>query len=179
MSCMAKHISSALSVSQRAALRHGISGALCNSGMKTVEQVRLERLRLLKEEFGSWAKLNELIELPARDSTLSQIANGSPNSKTKKPKTMGSDLARRLEASCKKEEGWMDTDPDLLRGRTVVLTPWAERVGASALRLNPTKRRELSRILDALLSDDPRPEDDGADEELPTSTTRALPAPSR
>jgi hypothetical protein len=80
--------------------------------MKIVEQVRRERLMQLRQEFKSWVKLNERLGQDARDSTLSQIANESTGSKTSKPKSMGSDLARRIEAVCGKELGWMDTDPD-------------------------------------------------------------------
>lgn len=82
--------------------------------MKTVEEVRRLRLGLLREEFGTLVALNEKIGLDKRDSTLSQILNSAPNSKTKKPKEMGSPMARKLEQACDKEVGWMDTDPALL-----------------------------------------------------------------
>lgn len=82
--------------------------------MKTVEEVRRERLAMLVEEFGSLANLNERLGYVRRDSTLSQYLNSSKGSRTDKPKVMGSPVARRLEAACKKNAGWMDTDPDLL-----------------------------------------------------------------
>lgn len=81
--------------------------------MKTVEEVRRERLKLLRDEFGSLSALNAKLELGSRDSTLSQYLNGSTGTKTKKPKEMGSAMARRLEAACGKDAGWMDTDPAL------------------------------------------------------------------
>lgn len=79
--------------------------------MKVVEDVRRERLLQLKDEHKSWVALNKLLGMEPRDSTLSQIANAATGSKTLKPKAMGSPLARRLEAVCKKPAGWMDTDP--------------------------------------------------------------------
>lgn len=82
--------------------------------MKTVEETRVARLRMLISEVGSTAALNRLADRNERDSTLSQILNGAPGSKTNKPKTMGSDLARALELATGKPRGWMDNDPDLL-----------------------------------------------------------------
>jgi len=84
--------------------------------MKTVEESRVARLRMLIAEVGSTAALNRLAERNERDSTLSQILNGALGSKTGKPKTMGPDLARTLEIATRKPRGWMDTDPDLQRG---------------------------------------------------------------
>jgi len=81
--------------------------------MKTVEETRVARLRMLIAEVGSTAALNRLAERNERDSTLSQILNGALGSKTGKPKTMGSDLARTLESATGKPRGWMDTDPKL------------------------------------------------------------------
>ncbi|MCP1404604.1 hypothetical protein [Achromobacter insolitus] len=81
--------------------------------MKTIEEIRVVRLRMLIKEVGSTAALNRLAERNERDSTLSQILNGALGSKTSKPKTMGSDLARTLEAATGKPRGWMDNDPDL------------------------------------------------------------------
>jgi len=111
MSIAVQH-SGALSIVNRAALRHAVSAELCNRRVKTVEEIRLERLRQLKDQFGTLVKLNEALGLGARDSTLSQILNASEGSKTKKPKVMGSPMARRLEEACKKPRGWMDNDPD-------------------------------------------------------------------
>lgn len=72
------------------------------------------RLAELRAEAGSLVALNDKLGLNARDATLSQILNQAKNSRTGTPKTMGSKLARDLEAACGKEVGWMDTDPELL-----------------------------------------------------------------
>lgn len=82
--------------------------------MKTVEEVRRIRLRMLINEVGGRAAdLNRATGRLDRDSTFSQILNQSTGSKTSKPKQMGSPLARELEAQRGKPTGWMDTDPDL------------------------------------------------------------------
>ncbi|MGG4603149.1 hypothetical protein ACLPHZ_20650, partial [Alcaligenaceae bacterium Me47] len=80
--------------------------------MKTVEEVRRIRLKMLiKEVGGTAADLNRATGKNDRDSTYSQILNQSLASKTGKPKQMGSPLARALEEACGKPLGWMDTDP--------------------------------------------------------------------
>lgn len=79
--------------------------------MKTVEEVRYERLRTLVEEFGSIASLNRATGKTERDSTYSQILNKSLGSNTGRPKTMGSSMARQIERSLEKPQGWMDTSP--------------------------------------------------------------------
>lgn len=82
--------------------------------MKTVEEVRRIRLKMLINEVGGTAAdLNRATGKIDRDSTYSQILNQSLGSKTKKPKQMGSPLARALEDALGKPTGWMDTDPDL------------------------------------------------------------------
>lgn len=85
--------------------------------MKTVETVRRERLRELKERFGSVAELNRQLGRLDKDATLGHILNGNIGTKTNKPKTMGSELARDIERKLDLPEGWMDTDPELLLTR--------------------------------------------------------------
>lgn len=80
--------------------------------MRTVEEVRRERLKALRAEVGSLVAMNETLGLDKRDSTLSQIINSAKNSKTGKGKEMGSPLARRIEQAFKKPAGWMDTAPE-------------------------------------------------------------------
>lgn len=80
--------------------------------MKTVEEIRLQRLKMLIDEYGSAANLSRAAQREPRDSTFSQILNGSSGSKSGKPKTMGSELARALELALAKPKGWMDNDPD-------------------------------------------------------------------
>lgn len=104
--------------------------------MKTVEEVRRERLAELKSEFGSFATINAKIDRLSTDSTLSQIANASIGSKTKKPKTMGSEQARLLEEKLQKPRGWMDTDPDLLQGTSFSPPTLAKALEVVAARLN-------------------------------------------
>lgn len=110
-SVIGAHLSAELIDVNSAALSHEKIRPECNRDVKVVEEVRRERLLELREEFGSLAELNEALGFTRTDSTISQIINRSANSKTKTPKTMGSSLARDLEAAAKKPRGWMDTDP--------------------------------------------------------------------
>jgi len=74
--------------------------------MDTIEITRVKRLKILKEEFGSYAKITEKTGLS--ESQLSQWANQSPDSKTGRPRVMHSDSARKIEIGCSKPTGWMD-----------------------------------------------------------------------
>uniref|UniRef100_A0A193SBN0 Uncharacterized protein n=1 Tax=biofilter metagenome TaxID=1070537 RepID=A0A193SBN0_9ZZZZ len=128
--------------------------------MKTVEEVRKERLAELRKEFGSFAAINEKLGRIPTDSTLSQIANASVGSKTKKPKTMGSEQARSLEAALDKPKGWMDTDPELLRAASAVVlsVPFSkvsvedalDVVISSITSIPPTDRKVLAETISLL-----------------------------
>jgi phage repressor protein C with HTH and peptisase S24 domain len=79
--------------------------------MKPIAEIRRENLGLLRERFGSWASLNTELGRDRRDSTLSQIYNKAPDSKTGRPRQMGDVQARDIEALLKiKEPLWMDID---------------------------------------------------------------------
>lgn len=52
---------------------------------------------MLLDKKGSLAELNEAIGLARTDATLSQIKNQSPHHKTGKPRSMGEELARKIE----------------------------------------------------------------------------------
>ena len=80
--------------------------------MQTISETRLARLAILvKQHGGSLATLNEAIGLDRTDATLSQIRTKAPHSKTKKPRVMGDDLARKIEEALRLPIGWMDTPP--------------------------------------------------------------------
>ena len=85
--------------------------ALCYpmTAMKTVSEIRRENLLLLLERHGSLANLNEKLDLPRTDATLSQIKNQSTTSRGK-PKMMGDTMARRIEGALSLPKGWMDND---------------------------------------------------------------------
>lgn len=80
--------------------------------MKTVEEIRHERLLSLIASYGSIAELNVALGRTRTDSTLSQLKNKSADSKTGVPKMMGKAQARRIEATLALPVGWMDTSAD-------------------------------------------------------------------
>lgn len=84
-----------------------VAGRYVIPDMKIVEDVRRERLQMLRVEFGTLSALNDKLGLNARDSTLSQYLSQW------RGKVMGSDMARRIEEKLGKPAGWMDTDPQL------------------------------------------------------------------
>ena len=75
--------------------------------MKTIGEIRRDNLEILLLQFRSLADLNEKLELARTDSTLSQIRNRSTSSRGK-PRAMGDDLARKIEAALNLDSGWMD-----------------------------------------------------------------------
>lgn len=104
--------------------------------MQTIADTRRQRLTLLIREFGSLAALNERLELPRTDATLSQIKNQSPHHKTGKPRAMGDDLARKIEEKLGKPVGWMDTPPSY-----------------SEIQGEPDPRAQLLAVMEALPPD--------------------------
>ncbi|MDR3381765.1 S24 family peptidase [Cupriavidus basilensis] len=76
--------------------------------MKTIDEIR--RLNLL----AAIARLGTAAELAAKSGLsaayLSQIKNRSPESKTGKPKGLGDEAARKIEAALGEPLGWMDRD---------------------------------------------------------------------
>jgi hypothetical protein len=84
------------------------SAMLLNAQMQTNDEVRRKNLELAIKRAGSAAKLAEKAKTSA--AYLSQIKNRTPDSKSGTPKTMGDDMARRIEAAIGEQPGWMDVD---------------------------------------------------------------------
>jgi hypothetical protein len=83
-----------------------------NHGMKCIGEIRRQRLRALLDEKGlSLADLSEKLGRTRRDATLSQLLSAAPNTRTGRPREMGSDQARDIERVMGLPEGWMDRDP--------------------------------------------------------------------
>jgi len=112
---MAPHHSSLLCIVNSILLQQERSKTLSNGGMRSINEVRRLRLKMLKEEQGSWAEINEKLGRLRGDSTLNQLANAAPNSKTGKPRNLGDELAELLEETFAKPRYWFDLDPDFER----------------------------------------------------------------
>src|SRR5579875_3207975 len=82
------------------------SAMLFNARMQTNDEVRRLNLLIAIERSGSAAKLAEAAKTSA--AYLSQIKNRTPDSESGTPKTMGDDMARRIEAAIGEQPGWMD-----------------------------------------------------------------------
>lgn len=77
--------------------------------MKTAHDCRRENLEILVQELGSLDAIAERANL-SNTVYLSQIRNRTLDTKTLKPRNMGSVTARKLETACSKPIGWMDKD---------------------------------------------------------------------
>lgn len=74
--------------------------------MKTVDEIRRARLALLVDEYGTAARLADVIGCsPAQ---VSQWINASKDSKTGKPRGMRKETARNIEERCSRPVGWLD-----------------------------------------------------------------------
>ncbi len=87
------------------------SDLLFNEHMKKSSDIRHANLLLAIRRIGSARKLADLAEVNA--AYLSQVKSGSPESKTGKPKTMGDDVARKIEDALGEPEGWMDVEHEV------------------------------------------------------------------
>lgn len=81
--------------------------------MKTVEETRRIRLRLLVEKFSSMANLCEALGYARNETaTLTRILNANVrHDRDGKPYNMGGPMAREIEIKLELEVGWMDTPP--------------------------------------------------------------------
>ena len=78
--------------------------------MQVISETRISRLNMLiTQHGGSLANLNVALGLDRTDATLSQIRTRAPHSKTGKPRSMGDELARKIEERLHLAAGWMDT----------------------------------------------------------------------
>lgn len=75
------------------------------TAMSRIADIRHHHLLALIDEAGSTAKLARLTGVPA--SYLSQVKNRIPTP-AGRPRGIGDDIARQLEAGMKKPAGWMD-----------------------------------------------------------------------
>lgn len=109
---------------------------------KTVYDIRRERLGELYRSYGSYGAIAALADTSA--AYLNQIANEHVDSKTKRPRTMGDELARKLEVACNKPSGWMDRDDGMLSEEAATIARMFDELPqAERLRLGPVIRAAL------------------------------------
>ena len=83
--------------------------------VQTIAEIRLANLELLIAELGS----SDAVAHAGETSPvyISQLRTQASDSKTGRPRQIGDPLARRLEAGCGKERGWMDHEHEPLTYR--------------------------------------------------------------
>ncbi len=84
---------------------------LCNRGMQTVYETRRARLGMLREQYKSWAALNEALGWERTSARLSQIFNQTERKERGTTYEMGDPTAREIEVKLSLQLGWMDTPP--------------------------------------------------------------------
>lgn len=103
------YVSASLLQIASAALTNSATSIALNAGM-TIEEIRRARLLLLIAKFGGVGSLAD--RLGMNRAQVSQWKNGSPDSKTGKPREIHSLSARRIEKALGLPEGWMDSQID-------------------------------------------------------------------
>lgn len=94
--------------------------------MKVIEEIRLQNLKALVDEAGGITRFAELAG--KQQAQISQLLNQSPDSKTGKPKAVGSRQAREFEVAAGRPTGWMDHDHGVTSVHLPPLTPRQEAV---------------------------------------------------
>lgn len=74
--------------------------------MRTVGEIRLQNLELLIQEAGGAEGLAARVD--SSPVYISQVRNRAMDHKTKKPRELGTQMARRLEVAFARPRGWMD-----------------------------------------------------------------------
>lgn len=132
-----------------------------NHEMKTIEEIRRERLEMLIVEMsdpetgrGGVAALAGLIsKSPAQ---VSQWRNASEDSSTGRPRTLNSDTARMIEERCNKERGWMDNPPQNPPSEDSPFTSREERHIEDAIKIFRSVGAEGKAILLGVLRSEAR-----------------------
>lgn len=136
--------------------------------MKTIGQIRRDNLELLIAEAGTL----EALAVGAGTSSvyLSQIRTQAKDTKTQRPRELGTPMARRLETSREKPPGWMDVEHPVaptasnwvrpaelsleeLKGRT--LGDVALSIANLTAELSSSRRKTLSHLFAAQIADGP------------------------
>lgn len=82
--------------------------------MKSIDDVRVENLIVLKNKYGSIQKLSDA--LSRSHGQVSQWINRAKNSTTGEPRGMKSDTARWIESTLNLPQNWLDTNHDAQEG---------------------------------------------------------------
>lgn len=110
--------------------------------MKTTDDIRRENLAALIAEAGSELALAEAYG--CTEAAVKTWARGYKDSKTGKPKGIGTRVARKLEIARNKEKGWLDADHSgIVSGE--------ENVISSYRQLDETRRAAAAQYIAGLL----------------------------
>jgi hypothetical protein len=88
--------------------------------MKTIDEIRRENLLIAVQRCRTAAALAEKAGVAA--AYLSQIKSQAPESRTGKPKSMGDDVARKIEVALGEQKGWMDVEHENTAPKRVLTT---------------------------------------------------------
>lgn len=119
------------------------------SQVRPYRLARRKNLSLLIAEAGGASQLARLCDTPK--SHISAMSHGARN--------VGDDLASKLESVMEKPAGWLDVphdgEPTIAASRPVTIGQVAMALGASVAGLSESRRRTISALVAAQISDQP------------------------
>jgi hypothetical protein len=101
-------------------------------GVQAIGQIRLENLETLIKQFGTADKLAEAAE--TSPVYISMLRNRTVDSKTGRPREMGTAMARRMESAAGRGDGWMDKTHDDLSPAALTLAKLFDMIPAGTDR---------------------------------------------
>lgn len=111
--------------------------------MKTSDEIRRENISRLIIEAGSEFQLAEIYG--CTEAAVKTWARGYKDSKTGKPKGIGTRVARKLEEVMGKEQGWLDKEQSVVSGEPMFIAAYRE--------LDKTRRAIAEQLVYSLIAE--------------------------
>lgn len=115
------------------------------TGMKDIDQIRRDNLKLLEAEYGGPAAAAAVLGMS--HSQFTNLRDGARDSKTGRPRGMRASTARNIEERAGKAPGWLDTDHS-----DATESDDSTDVPAGWQKLDATQRAQVESFIGWLLS---------------------------
>jgi hypothetical protein len=116
--------------------------------MKTIDEIRRDKLKMLAAEHGGIGVF--ATKIGKSSAQLSQWINASPDSKTGKPRGMRAESCRHIEQLSGLKKGWMDQESsEIISNSTDAHDQSSEQIFRSKVKLSPNAARLINEIIAA------------------------------
>jgi hypothetical protein len=132
---------------------YDLSEWLSNQGVRDIDQVRRDNMRLIEQECGGPTEAARKLEMsPAQ---YANLRNGAKDSKTGKPRGMRKETARRIEEQAGKPAGWLDEDHSNSAAepepRAPSLADSLEALANACAAVSPAVRADVAQVVDLVV----------------------------